>query len=159
MHSSQIWCSVLMMTATVADRRPSHVLWFVLSLWWLRLFLSISITFLWKRMKTKFFLPVACWGKFSTVFSPSLLTDDGVGRFLANEDFWEGWWSVLACSLATVESDSWCADRGVGSLFYTLRTWIYRRFRSLVYTSYSGICLVVSRVRCVCYTSLSSSIP
>ena len=27
-----------------------------------------------------------------------------------------------------------------------------RRFRSLLYTSYSGICLVVSRVRCVCYT-------
>ena len=26
------------------------------------------------------------------------------------------------------------------------------RFRSLSYTSYSGICLVVSRVRCVCYT-------
>ena len=27
-----------------------------------------------------------------------------------------------------------------------------RRFRSFSYTSYSGICLLVSRVRCVCYT-------
>ena len=39
--------------------------------------------------------------------------------------FLEGWWSVLACSLVTVESDSWCTDRRVGSLFYTLRTWIW----------------------------------
>ena len=27
-----------------------------------------------------------------------------------------------------------------------------RRFRRVSYTSYSGICVVVSRVRCVCYT-------
>ena len=24
--------------------------------------------------------------------------------------FWEGWWSVLACSLLAVQSDCWCAD-------------------------------------------------
>ena len=29
-------------------------------------------------------------------------------RFLADKDFWEGWWSVLACSLVAEESDSWC---------------------------------------------------
>ena len=34
--------------------------------------------------------------------------EDDTGWFLADEDCWEGWWSVLACSLVVVESDSWC---------------------------------------------------
>ena len=29
--------------------------------------------------------------------------------FITDNDFGEGWWSVLACSLVVVESDSWCA--------------------------------------------------
>ena len=44
------------------------------------------------------------------------------GWFLADEDFWEGWTSVLVCSLVAAESDSWCAhstalwtDEGFGS--------------------------------------------
>ena len=35
--------------------------------------------------------------------------DDDDGSFLADEDCWEGWWSVLACSLVVVETNSWCA--------------------------------------------------
>ena len=31
------------------------------------------------------------------------------GSFLADEDCWKGWWSVLAYSLMAVETDSWCA--------------------------------------------------
>ena len=31
---------------------------------------------------------------------------DDCGRFFANEDFWEGGWSVFARSLVAVESDS-----------------------------------------------------
>ena len=43
------------------------------------------------------------------------------GSFLADEDCWEGCWSILACSLVAVETDSWCApptalwtDEGLG---------------------------------------------
>ena len=31
------------------------------------------------------------------------------GWFLADEDFEECWWSILACSLVAVQFDSWCA--------------------------------------------------
>ena len=31
------------------------------------------------------------------------------GSLLADEDHWEGWWSVLTRSLVAVETDSWCA--------------------------------------------------
>ena len=43
------------------------------------------------------------------------------GRFPADEDFGEGWWSTPACSLVAAESDSWCthptalwAEEGLG---------------------------------------------
>ena len=32
-----------------------------------------------------------------------------VGWFLEDEDFWEGRWSIIACSLVALESDSWRA--------------------------------------------------
>ena len=38
------------------------------------------------------------------MFKPIALDDDG--SFLADKDFWEGCWSILACSLVAVESDS-----------------------------------------------------
>ena len=131
MQSSQIWCSVLMMTATVADRRLSPVLWFVLSLWRLILLLS---TFKWMKVFNYIFYKREWKQDFSFQslveesfqgYFPSPLNDNGDGRYLADEDFLEGWWSVLACSLATVESDSWCTDRRVGSLFDTLPAWIW----------------------------------
>ena len=34
--------------------------------------------------------------------------DDNDDWFLADEDCWESCWSVLACSLVAVGSDSWC---------------------------------------------------
>ena len=43
------------------------------------------------------------------------------GSFLSDRDCWEGWCSILACSLMAVETDSWCAlrtalwtDKGLG---------------------------------------------
>ena len=111
-----------------------------------------SITFSMNENENKIFPSSHLLRKvFKGIFS-SLLSDDGDGRFLADEDFWKGWWSVLVCSLATVESDSLCADRRVGSLFYTLMLESDRRFKSLSYTSDSEISLVVSRLRCVCNT-------
>ena len=45
------------------------------------------------------------WNKHFIIVSD----DDSVdGSFIADEDFWEGWWSILACSLVAVETDSWC---------------------------------------------------
>ena len=38
-----------------------------------------------------------------------MITHHDGGWFLAHEDCWEGWWSVLACSLVAVETDFWCA--------------------------------------------------
>ena len=34
---------------------------------------------------------------------------NGDGSFLEDEDFGEGWWSILALSLVAVETDAWCA--------------------------------------------------
>ena len=41
--------------------------------------------------------------------TPATNTSDD-GSFLADKDCWESWWSILACSLVAVETDSWCAS-------------------------------------------------
>ena len=47
----------------------------------------------------------------TTFFKHSLVLLDGCdGQFLAEEDSWEGWRSVLAGALVAVESNSWCAQ-------------------------------------------------
>ena len=42
------------------------------------------------------------------------------GWFLTDEDSGEGWWSVPACLLVAVKSDSWCADL---TAFWTGEGW------------------------------------
>ena len=47
--------------------------------------------------------------KFYMFYHPCNIEMISEGSFLAVEDCWEGWWSILACSLAVVETNSWCA--------------------------------------------------
>ena len=53
---------------------------------------------------------VDVWTDNFNFLSPSNFSKYCDGWFLAEEDFWEAWWSVFARSLVPVESDSWCAD-------------------------------------------------
>ena len=55
-------------------------------------------------------MTIAFYTRYPSVVSSMRFTktpDDG--SFLADQDCWEDWWSVLACSLVAVETDSWCA--------------------------------------------------
>ena len=45
----------------------------------------------------------------SRATKPTVHTGYFDGSFLADGECWESWWSVLACSLVAVETDSWCA--------------------------------------------------
>ena len=47
--------------------------------------------------------------KFYMFYHPCNIEMISEGSFLAVEDCWEGWWSILACSLVVVETNSWCA--------------------------------------------------
>ena len=79
-----------------------------------------------------------CWmvvKAFSGIIVCAIVCGDGL--FLADGDCWEGWWSILACSLVAVETDSWCAP--------PYRTLDRLRFgRRMV-----GMLLVESRYGCV----------
>ena len=142
-------CVLMMTTTVVADRRLSPVLWFVLSLWRLRLFLStfelnegLQSHFLWTRMKARFFLPVTCWGNFQ--------------RFFPFPVEWWWWWPisrrrgvlgrlmVSSCMLVGDCRVRFLMHRSAGGQPFTrFMLESDRRFRSLSYTSYSEICLVV----------------
>ena len=48
---------------------------------------------------------VAAISFYSQFWNSAMLSGDN-GSFLAGEDYWEGWWSIFACLLVAVETNS-----------------------------------------------------
>ena len=73
--------------------------------------------------------------------------NDDDGWFLADEDFWEGWWSVLACSLVAVETNSWCPHPSA--------LWTHEGLG----WGWKGCCLIALSASCVFPVRLNVSLP
>ena len=91
-----------------------HFGWNMFTCWWERsymLFPSISCTCM---TSVKGILVASCfyslyrtsWSRSQFIFTSG---NDDDGSFLAHENCWEGWWSILARSFMVVRTDTWCA--------------------------------------------------